>query len=300
MALGLIAGLAGSALNAITGGAINKIMSGNSAQKQYEEQKNLQGLQIQGGKEMADYAQQKQMENWENTNAAAQVEQYKKAGLNPALMYGGGGTGGQLGSGMGAMPTGATAPSATERESLNLQKAMNVAQMGLIAAQTQKTNAETKKIGGIDTTVGEATAANTAANTANTKWQTEVAQLLGLNGEWKKQVADLNMKEINAEKANIEWEAEKAAKLKGGQVDGSDMVKNIERQLEMTKQQLKAQTIANKTAEAEATIKQFTAKLTQQGIAEGSPWYVKMVGDLLNSMGINPVKQTGDEVRKLH
>ena len=54
-------------------------------------------------KELMDYQQKHQLEMWEKTNYPAQVQQMKKAGLNPALMYGQAGTGGQLG---GTAPSG--------------------------------------------------------------------------------------------------------------------------------------------------------------------------------------------------
>ena len=47
--------------------------------------------------------QKHQLEMWEKTNYPAQVAQMRKAGLNPALMYGQAGAGGQLG---GTAPSG--------------------------------------------------------------------------------------------------------------------------------------------------------------------------------------------------
>jgi hypothetical protein len=60
----------------------------------WKEQKALAGMQLELGKQSAEHEFGLQKKMWEETNAPAQVEQLKKAGLNPALMYGSGGGGG--------------------------------------------------------------------------------------------------------------------------------------------------------------------------------------------------------------
>ena len=51
-------------------------------------------MQVAGNKELMDLGHKQQMQMWEDTNYAAQREQLRKAGLNPAMIYGGGGEGG--------------------------------------------------------------------------------------------------------------------------------------------------------------------------------------------------------------
>lgn len=55
-------------------------------------------MQIDGSKQMAEFNRQQQMKLWEDTNYSAQMEQMRKAGLNPGLMYEMGGPGGQTGA----------------------------------------------------------------------------------------------------------------------------------------------------------------------------------------------------------
>ena len=86
-----------------------------------------------------------QMEAWKKTNYSAQMDEMRKAGLNPALMYGqSGSTGTMGGQGGGAASKGA----APGQPGVNMQVAMMGAQMGLIQAQTQKVEAETENEAG--------------------------------------------------------------------------------------------------------------------------------------------------------
>ena len=75
-----------------------------------------------------------------------QVEKMKEAGLNPGLYYGSGGGGGattgnasQAGVGTGS------AANAAATEANKLEIGMQLAQVGLIQAQTEKTKAEAQK-----------------------------------------------------------------------------------------------------------------------------------------------------------
>ena len=85
--LGMVSGLAGPILG--------MALSGFNDRRQYNQQERLQNLQIAGNKETTDYNMSKQLEMWRNTSYSAQMEQMKKAGINPGLMYGMGGGGGQ-------------------------------------------------------------------------------------------------------------------------------------------------------------------------------------------------------------
>ena len=68
--------------------------------KQIEQQQKLTDIQKGANLEMMDAQKKQQLEMWEATNYKAQIEQMKKAGLNPASIYGEGGGGlTSLGSG---------------------------------------------------------------------------------------------------------------------------------------------------------------------------------------------------------
>ena len=55
--------------------------------RQYNQQERLQNLQIKGSKELTDYQMMKQLQMWKDTNYGAQMEELRKAGLNPGLLY---------------------------------------------------------------------------------------------------------------------------------------------------------------------------------------------------------------------
>lgn len=96
-----------------------------AATKQFERQKELQ-----------EHAGEKQMDIWNRTNYGAQVDHMKRAGLNPALMYGmGGGAGGTTGS----VGTG----QASQQEVMDIGGA--VAQNRLVQAQVENLEADAKK-----------------------------------------------------------------------------------------------------------------------------------------------------------
>lgn len=78
------------------------------------------------------YLQQKQL--WDNTSAEAQVSHLKNAGLNPALMYAKGGTGGSTGGG-GASVSGAQASDTTSRQMAS--NAQNMTGLAMMKAQSE-------------------------------------------------------------------------------------------------------------------------------------------------------------------
>lgn len=93
------------------GGALGLAFGGINDARQYKQQKRLQELQIHGNKELTDYNYSKQMQMWRDTNYEAQMNELRKAGLNPGLIYGmSGGGGTTTGSGGGGGVSGAEAP----------------------------------------------------------------------------------------------------------------------------------------------------------------------------------------------
>ena len=102
-------------------------------------------------------AAQKQMDlqMWKDTNYSTQVEEMEKAGINPALLYGKGGGGGTTVGNSGGNVSSASAPQGGgEIMGMMMQKA----QLELMKAQTQateaqanKANVEAAKTAGVDT-----------------------------------------------------------------------------------------------------------------------------------------------------
>lgn len=199
-------GLIGGVFNAVTGGAMGHVMNalfaGSEDNRQYNQQQRLQGLQIQGAEQLADYNQSEQMKTWLATNYPEQVQQMEQAGLNPALLYSsGGGGGGTVASSGGGMPTGATAADAASRQKAGNDTAgmgLMLAQQGLIQAQTKAAEAtadnqesqadlnRNHQPGAIDANANQANASaasltqginNQKANEALTQVQTDIANI---------------------------------------------------------------------------------------------------------------------------
>lgn len=141
------------AVNNIIGAGMGLLLEGHNDRRQLKQQQALLNQQYKMDNAMANQNWARQYQFWEATNYDAQVQQLKKAGLNPALLYSKGGPGGVTGQ-QGAHVASANAPTGG-MEVMNM--IMNKAQLDLIRAQTEKTKAEATKTAGIDTQVGQQT-----------------------------------------------------------------------------------------------------------------------------------------------
>lgn len=157
-------GIGTSAANDLVGTALGLALEHHNDKRQINQQTKLQNLQIAGQKEMADYSYGKQLQMWHDTNYSAQMAELEKAGLNPALLYGGGGGGGTTtgtapatGIGSGDAPKGGQ----EVQNQIGLQ--MQGMQLALLNAQKENIEADTKnketqatKTAGVDTQKTEA------------------------------------------------------------------------------------------------------------------------------------------------
>lgn len=140
--------LAGQIGQGVIGTGLGLLLENHEDKRQREQQEKLMRIQMQGSKEMTDYnteaQRKKEMQMWLDTNYSAQMEQMKKAGINPGLMYGEGGGGGTTtgGSGMAGAVSGAMAPSG---KGTAAEMALETAQLGLLRAQKENIEANTKK-----------------------------------------------------------------------------------------------------------------------------------------------------------
>lgn len=146
---GLITGLA----NTITGAVQNKqALAWQKEQwqqqmqygremwdKQNEAENDRMALQNQWNKEAAEQSQQYAKEMFDYTGYENQVKQMKAAGLNPALMNGGGGSAGQASAGAEVQPAQAFQPMGIQ---MALQAQQVMANTQLANAQADKTRAE--------------------------------------------------------------------------------------------------------------------------------------------------------------
>ncbi|AXH78095.1 MAG: DNA pilot protein [Microviridae sp.] len=134
--------------NVATGGISGLVSTGlglmlqkNNDQRQLAQQEKLNELQIKGQKTMVDYNYGKELQMWKDTSYNAQKEQMKKAGLNPALMYGMGGGGGQTtGSPQGTV-AGGMAPAGGREIQDSIGMGM---QLALLDAQRKNIEADTR------------------------------------------------------------------------------------------------------------------------------------------------------------
>ncbi|AXH74336.1 MAG: DNA pilot protein [Microviridae sp.] len=170
----------------IIGAGINQLTS----KQQYERQKNLMDIQNKNqqgmmSQQMAnqmklnEQGQQIQLDTWDKTNYSAQIAQLNKAGLNPALLYSKGGSGGTTGGQGGGTASSGTSASGTAQmaQGMNTINVMELktmmAQKDLIDAQRKKVEAETPTNGNI----GETNIGKTQAETANINADTAIKQI---------------------------------------------------------------------------------------------------------------------------
>lgn len=282
-----ISAAAGAAAGNVAGGILGMVTAGAQDRRQIKQQQKLTDIQVKAQKDLTDYSNQKQLEMWHNTSYGAQREELEKAGLNPALMYGMGGGGGVTTGAGGATSAGSgTASTGAANQEAQTGMALMIAQTAALTAQAKKTNAEAEKIEGVDTK-------KTTAETAQIEFQNKVNNLYTV----EKAVDALgwaNQKlEISASKEMADFNAWEKANFAGKPTDDSDspLAKAYRANIEKTIQDLKLAKAQTDATKAEATIKNFQAEMTKEGLAPDTPWYVKFLGEVLTRAGINPMKK---------
>lgn len=154
---GNMLGLTGeAALNGATGGlasGIGSFISGlfgdDSAKKQFENEKELMGLQAKYNEAAASNNQKRAQAMWDYTNYENQKKHMIQAGLNPALLYGMSGGGGSSASGAG-QAAGVGNPG-TQAVMMGIQAENMKANTQLQRAEAKKAEAEATKTSGTDT-----------------------------------------------------------------------------------------------------------------------------------------------------
>lgn len=271
-------------------GAIYGLFQNKDAQdrRQVEQQKKLTQIAEDANYRAAEHSYDLNIKTANELAMPWQVEKMKEAGINPALAYGMSGGGGvttgsasQAGVGAGA------AANAAATEANKLQMGMQLAQVGLMQAQTEKTKAEAEKIKGADTE-------NVTADTKLKQFQNEVNQLTTAKNIADRYAAESDKIEIESQRANAEWEAFLAAGFKGKTFDNpeSPLAKALSAGFENAVQQLKIAKEETNIKKAEGVIEHYKANLAKQGISPDSPWYVKLIGDLLEKVGLPVTKAT--------
>lgn len=127
-------------LGAIMGLALEK----HNDRRQLKQQGKLQELEIRGLKEMGQFNLDQEMRKWEMTGYGAQKDQMKRAGLNPALMYGMSGGGGQSSATATGNISGTDAPKGGGEQIAAMGLSMQAAQLSLLEAQRKNIEADTQ------------------------------------------------------------------------------------------------------------------------------------------------------------
>lgn len=130
------------------GGALGMIGQRKRATRQHRRQKELMGIQFDNQKALNEQGAALQLQQWKDTNYPAQMEMIKEAGLNPAMLYGMGGSGGATtgSQGGGNAASGSAAAPMDIGSVISASKA--AAEIALLTAQKEKTESETNVIDG--------------------------------------------------------------------------------------------------------------------------------------------------------
>jgi hypothetical protein len=120
----------------LAGGVLGMIGQGKRAKKAHNRNKELMGMQFANQQALNKQGQELQMKTWQDTGYGAQMKMMKEAGLNPGLMYGMSGGGGQTVGSQG----GGSASGNSSHAPMDIGASV---QAGLMGAQTAKLIAET-------------------------------------------------------------------------------------------------------------------------------------------------------------
>lgn len=303
-ALGTAAiGIGTSTANDLIGTAIGLGLEKHNDKRQLAQQEKLQNLQMKGNKEMTDYNMMKQLEMWKNTSYPAQMAMMKQAGLNPALMYGMSGGGGQSTGSANGNVSGASAPSGGQEIQTQMGLQLQGMQLSLLNAQkenieadTQNKEAQATKTGGVDT---ENVKADTAVKIASeviaqytgkeAKDQYERIKAPNRGVEAKTYEDELSARQGIAGTIYELWTEGKlkeksVAEITGILLDNAEKEQNVEkrrqevrmiyRQMDLLEENIKGVHLDN-------ILKDMDTKLQQNtGIDRTSPWYIKAIGRL--------------------
>lgn len=267
------------------------IMAATTAAQHYlnkNENQTNSDRQLNANKEMADYNVKAQYDLWQKTGYTAQRKQMEDAGLNPALMYGMGGGGGQTAGNPGGsgVSQGQTSQAnltgqATQLGLLDAQTKNIQAQTEAATAEAEKTKAEAERIKGIDTE--KATQETRAQKFAN-----DLNDTIGVKSMVDKYISEKDIKGIEAEKLGHDYNAWSAGAFGNKPSDdlNTPIAKAYKAGFDKVQQDLQNAKTENDVQKAEAIIKQYQAELAKDGIAPDSDAWTKTILTLLKKTGI--------------
>nr|WAE43695.1 MAG: DNA pilot protein [Microviridae sp.] len=186
----------------------------------YKRNKKMMDIQLAHQEELNKQGQELAMQTWKDTNYPAQVEMLKAAGLNPALLYSKGGSGGTTNSGSGgsaaSIPVAQASPT-KYMDILQIQSAVD-----LNKALADKARAETPQIAPnaeVGRTKTSAEAENVKADTVLKQVDTKFRQI---QTNFAEQSFDENLKQI----VQNNQQAANQIRISGAQVKESEATVN--------------------------------------------------------------------------
>lgn len=241
----------GMAIGTAAGSIFGSLIGNKAQQEQFGNQLTLMKKQHEYNEESANTAQARAYEMWEKTNYAAQIEQMKKAGLSPALMYGQAGAGGGTVSGAQgqgtSQPTDRSIEMKLKGQEMGLQLANLASQIKLNESQANKNNAEANKTAGVDTELAKTSIENLISQTKNEK---DRNVLIWADKRFKEAAADMqeaSAKLASGQNAKIGYEIELIEK-------SLDKMKLDMKGIELDNE-LKRRVMESKIKEAEMSVK---------------------------------------------
>lgn len=256
------------------------MMGGNYAgQNQHRRQKRLMDLQFRNQQQLNQQGHDLQMDMWNKTNYGAQVDHMRKAGLNPALMYGM--------SGGGGTTTGSQGGGSASGGNAQAYQIMDLANAKL-SAEIEKLKTETRNLEK-DLDVKEVTIQDMSQGIENKKAQEELTKLTSQFQTVMNEIQD-KTKEVTIETTTKELENLLAStdgiKLEN-KLQSETMTANIERaykevvQIELENILKKADKKKTDT-EIENMVKQIEINFAEKDIkkleATVKQWYPNLMG----------------------
>lgn len=262
------AALASTATNAMVAGKMNK-RGERHANKMWEKQ---------GQRELEYF----NLQNAYN-DPSAQMQRLKDAGLNPNLVYGNGAT------------TESAPISPKSAQPVNFRSpeidlggvVMNALQARQLESNIARTEAETRAID---------------ARTAGTTFQNQLNERIGIDKMYERYTIANEKLDTESKKMMAEYDAWQAGAFQGKPTDdpSSPIAKAVKAGYNEAEVQLENAKKLGDIRAYETTIKKFEASLTEQGLPANSPWYAKILGDLImKTLNLKNLGQIGQGAHNL-
>jgi len=283
---------AAGAASSIVGTGLGMATAAWNDRRQLRQQAKLQNQEMAGQIAMTNYNQQKQMEMWKATGPTGQMQQLQEAGLNPGLIYGMGGAGGQTAQVTPGAVKGGEAPRGGNEIGLGIQQG---AQLALLQAQKENIEADTANKRG--------EAANKPLEGKNIEAGTEWTNTRNSLDKVRVQIADVSMNDAIDIIRNERNQAESKARsmLVARKIDEATMQTemdkiNLEYATMGVEKKLKEVGITQKEGEISALVQRVIneTKATDNKITDDA--YYRTIHDVSDSLDLT-VKSAADVLR---